>query len=107
MTETFIGFVTSDYLTDIDTVAAYLEAAIARSVDDPATISAALGAIARSGNQGARAGHTGMSREGLHKAFPPDGNPSSATIVKVSKTLGPTFPFHTIASGRSGVTPRP
>lgn len=93
----FSRFDAADYLTDIETAAAYLEATIAESGDDPATISAALGAIARSGNLSELARRTGMSREGLYKALSADGNPSFATIVKVSKALGLTISFHAIA----------
>lgn len=96
-TETFSRFDAADYLTDIETAAAYLEAAIDESGDDPAAIAAALGAIARSGNLSELARRTGMSREGLYKALSVDGNPSFATIVKVARALGLTISFHAIA----------
>jgi probable addiction module antidote protein len=81
----------------METAAAYLEATIDESGDDPAAISAALGAIARSGNLSELARRTGMSREGLYKALSADGNPSFATIVKVSRALGLRLEFHAIA----------
>lgn len=96
-TETFSRFDAADYLTDIETAAAYLEATMAESGDDPAAIAAALGAIARSGNLSELARRTGMSREGLYKALSADGNPSFATIVKVARALGLTISFHAIA----------
>ncbi|UTT62578.1 addiction module antidote protein [Microcella humidisoli] len=96
-TERFSQFDAADYLSDMETAAAYLEATIAESGDDPATISAALGAIARSGNLSELARRTGMSREGLYKALSADGNPSFATIVKVSRALGLRLEFHAIA----------
>lgn len=88
MTETFARFDAADYLTDLGTATAYLQATLAENGDDPAVITAALGAIARSGNMSELARRTGMSREGLYKALSADGNPSFATIMAVSKALG-------------------
>jgi probable addiction module antidote protein len=34
---------------------------------------------------------TGLAREGLYKALSADGNPSFATILKVTKALGLKF----------------
>lgn len=96
-TETFRRFDAANYLTDIETAAAYLQATIDESGDDPGAIADALGAIARSGNLSELARRTGMSREGLYKALSADGNPSFATIVKVSKALGLKLEFHAIA----------
>lgn len=96
-TETFRRFDAANYLTDIETAAAYLQATIDESGDDPGAIADALGAIARSGNLSELARRTGMSREGLYKALSADGNPSFATIVKVSKALGLRLEFHAIA----------
>lgn len=98
MTETFTRFDAADYLTDVETAAAYLEAALAENGDDPAMVAAALGAIARSGNMSELARRTGMSREGLYKALSADGNPSFATIMTVSKALGLRVSF-TAAAG--------
>jgi probable addiction module antidote protein len=96
-TETFTRFDSADYLTDIETAAAYLEATIAENGDDPAAIAAALGTIARSGNLSELARRSGVSREGLYKALSADGNPSFATIVKVARALGLSVSFHAIA----------
>ncbi len=96
-TETFRRFDAANYLTDMETAAAYLQATIDESGDDPGAIADALGAIARSGNLSELARRTGMSREGLYKALSADGNPSFATIVKVARALGLTISFHAIA----------
>lgn len=87
-TETFTHYDTADYLTSVDDDAAYLEAVIEESGDDPALITQALGTIARSGNVSELARRAGMSREGLYKALSPDGNPSFATILKITRALG-------------------
>lgn len=87
-TETFTRYDAADYLTSIDDAAAYLEAAIEESGDDPTLIAQALGTIARSGNVSELARRVGMSREGLYKALSADGNPSFATILKITHALG-------------------
>ncbi len=86
--ESFTSYEPADYLGGIDDVAAYLEAAIDEGDDDPTVIPHALGVIARSGNLSELARRTGMSREGLYKALAADGNPSFATVIKVSRALG-------------------
>jgi len=95
--ETFSPFDAADYLATFDDVAAYLEAVIDEGDDDPVLIAQALGAIARSGNVSELARQAGMSREGLYKALSADGNPSFATVLKVSRALGLRLHFESIA----------
>jgi probable addiction module antidote protein len=64
----------------------YLEACFEEN--DPALIAAALGDVARARGMAALARKTGLTREGLYKALSPEGNPSLATILKVSHALG-------------------
>lgn len=96
-TETFSPYDSTDYLVDVETAAAYLEAALDEAGDDSAVIAQALGTIARSGNVSELARRIGMSREGLYKALSADGNPSFATIMKVAKALGLKFHFDSVA----------
>lgn len=95
-TEKFSPYYSADYLADLGDAAAYLEAALEHS-DDPAFVAQAIGTIARSGNLSELARRVGMSREGLYKALSADGNPSFATIVKVTKALGLKLHFETVA----------
>lgn len=95
-TEGFSRYDAADYLTDLGDAAAYLEAVLEES-DDPAMVTQALGAIARSGNLSELARRVGMSREGLYKALSVDGNPSFATIVKVVNALGLKLRFESAA----------
>lgn len=95
--ETFGAYDTADYLVDIPDVAAFLEAALEEGGDDPACIAQALGTIARSGNVSELARRVGMSREGLYKALSTEGNPSFATIIKVTKALGLKIHFEPAA----------
>ncbi len=96
-TETFTPYDSADYLTGIEDVAAYLEAAIEEAGDDPAFIAQVLGTIARSGNLSELARRVGMSREGLYKALSADGNPSFVTIMKVAGALGLKIHFESVA----------
>ncbi len=96
-TETFGPFDSADYLKTVDDAAAYLEAAIDEAGDDPTFIAQALGAIARSGNVSELARRAGMSREGLYKALSAEGNPSFATIVKITHALGLRLHFESVA----------
>lgn len=66
----------------------YLEACIEEAEDDPALIIHALGVVARAKNMSQLSRETGLSREGLYKALSVDGNPTFATIAKVTKALG-------------------
>jgi probable addiction module antidote protein len=95
--ETFAPFDAANYLNTIEDVAAYLEAVIDESDDDPTAITQALGAIARSRNFSQIARQAGMSREGLYKALSAEGNPSLATVIKVSHALGLRLHFEAIA----------
>lgn len=92
----FTGYDSADYLETIGDAAAYLEAVL-EDTDDPALIAQALGTIARSGNLSELARRVGMSREGLYKALSADGNPSFATVLKVSRALGLKLRFDAAA----------
>ena len=75
--EGFTGYDSADYLTGIEDVAAYLEAAIEE-----------VSELAR---------RVGMSREGLYKALSAEGNPSFATILRVAHALGLRIHFESVA----------
>ena len=78
----------ADYLKTEEDRAAYLEACLDEAPDDPAFIAQALGAVARSRNMSQLARDTGLTREGLYKAFSKEGNPSFGTVLKVVNALG-------------------
>lgn len=96
-TETFSSYDTADYLNSAADVAAYLEAVLEVSGDDPASIARAFGTVARSGNLSELAREVGLSREGLYKSLSGDGNPSFATIMKVAHAFGLRLQFHRVA----------
>lgn len=98
MTKTeFTEYDSADYLTSLDRIAAYLEAVLEEASDDSAFVAQALGNIARSQNFSELARKVGMSREGLYKALSTEGNPSFATIMKVTSALGLKIEFHAVA----------
>lgn len=79
------------YLDSDEAIHAYLEACIEESDGDPSFIIHALGVIARAKNMSQLSRDTGISREGLYKAFSENGNPTFATVAKVAKALGLTL----------------
>jgi probable addiction module antidote protein len=68
-------------------MAAYLDAWLVDAPDDAAGIARALGDIARAKGMTQVAKDAGLSRESLYRALGADGNPSSATVIKVVRAL--------------------
>lgn len=73
--------------TDQD-CALYLQAIIEEADGDEKLIAAALGDIARARGMMRVARDSGLAREALYRSLSADGNPSFATILKVTKALG-------------------
>lgn len=86
--ERFSNWDVADFIRDTADAKAYLTVALEESVDDPTAVPRALGAIARSGNMTDLARQVGMSREGLYNALSANGNPTWATIIKITDALG-------------------
>lgn len=82
---------TAEHLQTEEDIALYLEACIEEAGDDAAFIAKALGNIARARGMTQLAKDTGMGRESLYKALSGEGNPSFATILKVTHALGLDF----------------
>ena len=78
----------ADYLKTEADRTAYLQACLEEAPGDPAFIAQALGAVARSRNMSQLARDTGLTREGLYKAFSKEGNPSFGTVLKLVNALG-------------------
>ncbi|WP_084604863.1 addiction module antidote protein [Desulfonatronum thioautotrophicum] len=76
------------HLKNDEDIQFYLEACMEEAGDDPAFIIHALGVIARAKNMSHLARDTGLTREGLYKAFSSDGNPTFATVANVAKAFG-------------------
>ena len=83
----------AEHLKTNEDVAAYLNACVEEGGDDPAFLAHALGIVARARNISQLARDTGMTREGLYRALSANGNPSFATVSKVSRALGYRMTF--------------
>ena len=59
-----------------------------RTLGDGAVIRAVLKHIARTQNMSALARDTGLNRGNLYEALSEDGNPTLATVLKVTRALG-------------------
>ncbi|WP_068396391.1 addiction module antidote protein [Kribbia dieselivorans] len=97
MTEAFAPYDSADYLTSLEDIAHYLQAALEEAGDDPAFITYAIGVMARSQHFSELARKVGMSSEGLHKALSNEGNPNFATIYRVTRALGLKLELHPVA----------
>ena len=78
----------AEQLQSKEDIALYFDACLEEAGDDVAFIAKALGNIARAHGMTQLAVDTGMGRESLYKALSADGNPSFATILKVTRALG-------------------
>jgi probable addiction module antidote protein len=87
---------TTEYLKTGEDIAAYLDAVLDEAGDDPASVAAALGNIARARGMTQLARDTGLAREALYRALSPEGNPTFATVLKVLHALG--VKLHAVAA---------
>ncbi len=78
----------AEHLKTNEDMALYLEVCLEEAGDDAAFIAKALGTIARAKGMSQLARDTGLGRESLYKALSGEGNPSFATILKVTHALG-------------------
>ncbi len=81
----------AEHLETEEDMALYFEACLEEAGDDAAFVAKALGTIARVKGMTQLARDTGMGRESLYKALSGEGNPSFATILKVTHALGLKF----------------
>ena len=88
MPETFTRWDVAEHLQNKEDVCLYLEACAEEDPGDGSLIRAALNDIARAQNISSLAREIGMTREGLYKALSENGNPSFATIVRITRALG-------------------
>ena len=81
----------AEHLKTDEDMAAYLEVCLQEAGDDAAFIAKALGNIAKAKGMTQLSKDTGLGRESLYKALSGEGNPSFATILKVTHALGLKF----------------
>lgn len=88
MAETFTRWDVTEHLRTREDVRLYLEACAEEDPGDGSLIRAALNDVARAQNMSLLARKIGMSREGLYKALSEDGNPTFATVIRITRALG-------------------
>ncbi|MCY4515109.1 MAG: putative addiction module antidote protein [Candidatus Tectomicrobia bacterium] len=88
MPETFTKWDAAEHLSSREDVRLYLEAYAEEDPGDGSLIRAALNDIARARNMSLLARDAGMSREGVYKALSENGNPSFATVMRITRALG-------------------
>jgi probable addiction module antidote protein len=76
----------AEHLSDPEGLDLLLEDAF--GTGDPVYIANALGIVARARGISATARTAGVTREALHKAFSPQGNPRLTTLLGVTRALG-------------------
>jgi len=102
MAEKFSRWVAADYLKTDEDMALYFEVRTADDPGDGSLIRSALRAISRARRMTRLARDTGISRDGLYTALSPEGNPSFATILKVTRALGLTLHGGPLAGSHEG-----
>ncbi len=98
MTQKLSKWDSAQYLKSEEDMLAYFEACLEEAGDDAAFIAKALGNIAKARGMTQLARDTGLGRESLYKALSGEGNPSFATILKVTRALGLQLRASTLAS---------
>lgn len=88
MPETFTKWDVTDDLRTKEDVRLYLQACAEEDPGDGSLIRAALNDIARAQNMSQLARDVSMTREGLYKALGENGNPTFATVMKLTRALG-------------------
>ena len=88
MSEKFSNWDAAEHLRTREDTRLYLQACADEDPGDGSLIRAALNDLARAGNMAALARETGMSREDLYKALSAEGNPTFATVMRITRALG-------------------
>ncbi|MGK5004128.1 addiction module antidote protein [Janthinobacterium sp. LB2P70] len=88
MTQKLSKWDSAQHLKTEEDILAYFEACLEEAGDDASFIAKALGNIAKARGMTQLAKDTGLGRESLYKALSGEGNPSFATILKVTRALG-------------------
>ena len=88
MPEEYARWDAADYIKTEQDVRGLLRAATDEDSGDGSVIRAVLRYIARTQNVSALARRTGLSRSTINEALSEDGNPTLATLLKVTGALG-------------------
>ena len=88
MTEEYRKFDAADYIRTEEDARGLLRVAVDEDPGDGTVIRAALRHVARTRNMSALARDTGLNRGNLYEALSEDGNPTLATLLKITNALG-------------------
>ena len=88
MSETYTKWDVTERLRTKEDVCLYLEACAEEDPGDGSLIRAALNDVVRAQNMSRLADDIGMTRAGLYRALSEDGNPSFATVMRITRGLG-------------------
>lgn len=108
MSEEYRKFDAADYVVTGEDVQGLLSAAIDEDSGDGAVIRAALRHIARTRNISALARDAGLNRGNLYEVLSEDGNPTLATLLKITRALGLRLRLEPVesATASAGAAPR-
>ena len=105
MSEEYRKFDAADYIKTEEDARGLLRAATDEDPGDGAVIRAALKHVARMHNISALARDTGLNRGNLYEALSEDGNPTLATLLKVTRALGLRLRLEPVESPEQGAQP--
>lgn len=88
MSEEYRKFDAADYIRTEEDARGLLRAAADEDPGDGTVIRAALRHVARTHSTSALARETGLNRGNLYEALSEDGNPTLATLLKITRALG-------------------
>ncbi|MDE2836376.1 MAG: putative addiction module antidote protein [Chloroflexota bacterium] len=105
MSEEYRRFDAADYVKTEEDIQGLLSAAVDEDTGDGAVIRAALKYIAQKHNMSALARATGLNRGNLYEALSDGGNPTLATLLKVTAALGLRLRLEPVEDGVAGAQP--
>ena len=109
MSEEYRRFDAAEYIKTEDDARGLLRAATEEDTGDGAVIRAALKHLARTQNMSAMARDTGLNRGNLYEALSEAGNPTLATLLKITRAMGLRIRFEPVrepsAEGTNGRAP--
>ena len=103
MSEEYREFDAADYVKTRQDARELLSAAVEEDLGDGVVIRAALKYVARTQNMSALARDAGLNRGNLYKVLSEDGNPTLATLLKVTRALGLRLRLEPIANPAQGM----
>ena len=102
MPEEYRRFDPAEYVKSEEDVRGLLRAAADEDRGDGAVIRAVLKHIARKQNMSALARDTGLNRGNLYQALSEDGNPTLATLLKITDALDLRLRLESVEEGPRG-----